>query len=92
MTCSLPGPVLPTGVYPETLRAKADYWDVWSAMFRDNFFKPQETGAGPPHGIHDTSESRGADARLNRGEDLIRNEGSSFRAMRYVGCRHRQSQ
>jgi hypothetical protein len=27
---------------PETLRAKADYWDVWSAMFRDNFFEPQE--------------------------------------------------
>ena len=27
---------------PEAQRAKADYWDVWSGMFRDNFFKPQE--------------------------------------------------
>ena len=27
---------------PEAQRAKADYWDVWSGMFCDNFFKPQE--------------------------------------------------
>ena len=26
----------------EAKRAKADYWDVWSGMFRDNFFKPME--------------------------------------------------
>jgi hypothetical protein len=25
----------------ETKRAKADYWDVWSDLFRDNFFKVQ---------------------------------------------------
>ena len=27
---------------PEAQRAKADYWDVWSGMFRDNFYKPME--------------------------------------------------
>jgi hypothetical protein len=27
---------------PEAQRAKADYWDVWSAMFRDNFYKHME--------------------------------------------------
>ena len=27
---------------PEAQRAKADYWDVWSGMFRDNFYKRLE--------------------------------------------------
>jgi hypothetical protein len=27
---------------PEAQRAKADYWDVWSGMFRDNFYKRME--------------------------------------------------
>jgi hypothetical protein len=29
-------------VTPEAQRAKADYWDVWSGMFRDNFYKRME--------------------------------------------------
>jgi alpha-L-rhamnosidase len=71
---------------PETLRAKADYWDVWSAMFRDNFFKPQEDwcrARNMEYMTHLNHEELMLD--LNRGEDLIRNEGSFFRAMRYVG-------
>ena len=27
---------------PEAQRARADYWDVWSGMFRDNFYKRME--------------------------------------------------
>ena len=71
---------------PETLRAKADYWDVWSAMFRDNFFKPQQdwcTARHMEYMTHLNHEELMLD--LNRGEDLIRNEGSFFRAMRFVG-------
>ena len=70
----------------ETLRAKADYWDVWSAMFRDNFFKPQQDWCAAhnmDYMTHLNHEELMLD--LNRGEDLIRNEGSFFRAMRYVG-------
>lgn len=26
----------------EAKRVKADYWDVWSGLFRDNFFKPMQ--------------------------------------------------
>ena len=29
-----------TPLTPEAQRAKADYFDVWSGMFRDNFYKP----------------------------------------------------
>jgi hypothetical protein len=71
---------------PETLRAKADYWDVWSAMFRDNFFKPQQDWCrtrNMEYMVHLNHEELMLD--LSRGEDLIRNEGSFFRAMRYVG-------
>jgi hypothetical protein len=71
---------------PEALRAKADYWDVWSAMFRDNFFKPQAdwcSARGMEYMLHVNHEELMLD--LARGEDLIRNEGSFFRTMRYVG-------
>ncbi len=71
---------------PETLRAKADYWDVWSAMFRDNYFKVQQEWCAAHHMdfmVHLNHEELMID--LARGEDLVRNEGSFFRAMRYVG-------
>ena len=71
---------------PEVLRAKADYWDVWSAMFRDNFFKVQEDwckARNMDYMVHLNHEEIMLD--LAHGEDLIRNEGSFFRAMRYVG-------
>jgi len=69
------------------LRAKADYFDVWSAMFRDNFYKPQQDwcrARGMDYMVHLNHEeimmSRGGN-----GEDLIKNEGSFWRDMRYVG-------
>lgn len=65
---------------PEAQRAKADYWDVWSGVFRDNFFKPQV----------DWCKARNMEymVHLNHEEkmiDLIRNEGSFFCDLRYVG-------
>jgi hypothetical protein len=71
---------------PEALRAKADYWDVWSGMFRDNFYKPMEDWCrshGMDYMLHlnheETMVSRGG------GEDMTRNEGSFWRDMRYIG-------
>ncbi len=68
------------------LRAKADYWDVWSALFRDNFFKPQEDwcrARNMSYMMHLNHEE--IMMGRNGGEDLIKNEGSFWRTMRYVG-------
>ena len=70
----------------ESRRVKADYWDVWSGMFRDNFYKP----------LQDWARARGMDymGHLNHeetmlsptgGEGMISNEGSFWRDMRYMG-------
>jgi len=66
-------------------RAKADYWDVWSGMFRDNFYRPLAdwcAARGMGYMTHLNHEELMID--WNRGEDLVRNEGSFFRDMRYV--------
>ncbi|HVS69948.1 MAG TPA: glycosyl hydrolase [Phycisphaerae bacterium] len=66
-------------------RAKADYWDVWSGMFRDNFYKRMQDWCekrGMQFMVHLNHE----ELQVNpRGEDMIKNEGSFFRDMRYVG-------
>jgi hypothetical protein len=65
-------------------RAKADYWDVWSGMFRDNFYKPQQewcNARNMEYMVHMNHE----EVMMSRGEDLIKNEGSFWRDMRYVG-------
>jgi hypothetical protein len=70
---------------PEAARAKADYWDVWSGMFRDNFFKPIEEwceARNMQYMMHLNHEEVMVSAR---GESMITNEGSFFRAMRYCG-------
>ncbi len=70
---------------PEAQRAKADYWDVWSGLFRDNFFKVQADwcqARGLEYMLHLNHEETMLDLPL--GEDLIRNEGSFFRDMRYT--------
>jgi len=70
---------------PEARRAKADYWDVWSALFRDNFYKL----------VNGWCEARGMEymSHLNHEEtmldlahegDMMRNEGSFFRDMQGV--------
>ena len=68
---------------PEAQRAKADYFDVWSGMFRDNFYKPQEdwcNARNMEYMVHLNHEEN-----AGRGEGLIANEGSFWRDMRYVG-------
>jgi hypothetical protein len=69
---------------PEAQRAKADYFDVWSAMFRDNFYKHMEdwcTARNMEFCVHLNHEEK----MLGRGEGMISNEGSFWRDMRYVG-------
>lgn len=70
---------------PEVMRAKADYWDVWSTMFRDNFYKPQSDWCeahGMGYMVHLNHEELMLD--MQHPEDMIHNEGSFFRDMRYV--------
>jgi len=63
----------------EQMAAKADFWDVWSDMFRDNFFKVQA----------DWCEANKMEymVHVNHEEklmDLARSEGDYFKTMRYV--------
>lgn len=65
---------------PEAQRAKADYWDVWSGMFRDNFYKPQEEWCN--------ARNMEYMMHLNHEETmmaLVNSEGSFWRDMHYVG-------
>jgi hypothetical protein len=69
---------------PEAQRARADYWDVWSGMFRDNFYKRMEawcTARNMEFCVHLNHE----ETMLSGGGDMIHNEGSFWRDMRYVG-------
>ena len=68
----------------EAQRAKADYFDVWTQMFRDNFYKRLEdwcTARNMEFMIHLNHEEK----MLGRGEGMISNEGSFWRDMHYVG-------
>ena len=65
-------------------RAKADYWDVWSGMFRDNFYQRMEawcTARNMEFCVHLNHE----ETMMGGGGDMIKNEGSFWRDMRYVG-------
>jgi alpha-L-rhamnosidase len=69
---------------PEAQRARADYWDVWSGMFRDSFYKRMENWCTARHMefmVHLNHE----ELMMAGGGDLIKNEGSFWRDMRYVG-------
>jgi hypothetical protein len=63
----------------EERRAKADYWDVWSALFRDGFFQPQAEWC-VHHNMEYLVHLNHEDAMLQ----LVRSEGDFFRAMRPV--------
>jgi len=64
----------------EARRMKADYWDVWSALFRDNFFTVQAEWCREnriEYIVH-----------LNHEDQLpwlVRSSGDYFRNMRHVG-------
>lgn len=60
--------------------AKADYWDVWSDLFRDNFFKVQADWCSAnnlEYMVHIDHEDKLM--------DLAKTEGDYFKDMRYVG-------
>jgi hypothetical protein len=72
------------GLTAEAQRAKADYWDVWSGLFRDHFYKLMEEWCKARQMefmVHLNHE----ELMMGGGGDMIRNEGSFFRDMRYVG-------
>ena len=59
--------------------AKADYWDVWSDLFRDNFFKVQADWCAAnnlEYMVHIDHEDKLM--------DLAKTEGDYFKDMRYV--------
>jgi hypothetical protein len=74
------GPPLPPAKLTDAeLRAKGDYYDVFSQMFRDGFFKPQGLWCAA-HGVE-------YQVHLNHEEmemDLTRSEGDFMRDMKYV--------
>jgi len=69
----------------EAWRIKADYYDVWSGIFRDSFFGEQAAWCARnnvEYLVHLNHEEQGL--RLELPEDLTRNEGDFFRDMRHV--------
>jgi hypothetical protein len=74
------GPPLPAAQLTEKeLHAKGDYYDVFSRMFEDGFFKPQGVWCAE-HGVE-------YQVHLNHEEmemDLTRSEGDFVRDMKYV--------
>jgi hypothetical protein len=63
----------------EQQRAEADYWDVWSDLFRDGFFRP----------LGDWCAANGLEylVHLNHEDQmmaLVRSEGDFFKDMRFV--------
>jgi hypothetical protein len=63
----------------EEQRAKADYWDVWSDLFRDNYFSVQAewcAANGVEYMVHLNHE--------DKLRELARSEGDYFKTMRHV--------
>ncbi len=72
-------PAAPVKLTDAELRAKGDYYDVFSQMFRDGFFKPQGDWCAA-HGV-------AYQVHLNHEEmemQLVRSEGDFLRDMKYV--------
>jgi hypothetical protein len=68
----------------EAWRVKADYWDVWSGLFRDTFFGVQAEWCAKnniEYLVHLNHEEHAL--RLDLPEDHIRNEGDFFRDLRH---------
>jgi hypothetical protein len=64
----------------EEKRAKADYWDVWSSLFRENFFDIQANWCAQnniEYNVHLNHEEMGP--------ALVKSEGDFFKDMRHVG-------
>jgi len=63
----------------EAKRARADYWDVWSRIFSETFFKMQFEWCEKNGLLYTVHLNHEDDMRL-----LTRSEGDFFRCMRYV--------
>ena len=74
-----------TPLTAEAQRVKADYWDVWSVMFRDNFYKPMEDWCRAHHMDYMSHLNHEETMTNARGESMITNEGSFWRDMRFMG-------
>jgi len=61
-------------------RIRADYWDVWTGLYRDNFFKPQAEWCAR-HGM-DYLVHLCAEGDMKK---LLALNGDYFRCQRYVG-------
>lgn len=72
-------PALTPALNEDERRAKADYWDVWSALFRDAFFQPQAEWCAR-HNMEYLVHLNHEEAMMQ----LVRSEGDFFRAMRPV--------
>jgi len=70
----------------ESKLAYADYFDVWSGMFRDNFYKPMEDWCRA-HGMDYMMHLNHEETMISRNgaESMTKNEGSFYRDMRYIG-------
>ncbi|KAI9449248.1 hypothetical protein F5148DRAFT_1291713 [Russula earlei] len=64
---------------PQQKLAKADFWDVWSDLFRDNYFKIIADWCAA-NGLEYTMHIDHEDQLMS----LVRNEGDFFKTMRYV--------
>ncbi len=72
-------PGIPIHLTPAQIRIKGDYYDVFSQMFADGFFKPQSDWCAANHLEYEV--------HLNHEElemELVRSEGSFFRDLRAV--------
>ena len=78
--------IFATPMTEEARRANADYFDVWSGMFRDNFYKPMQEWCRA-HGMDYMMHLNHEEIMLSRGggESMTKNEGSFFRDLRYMG-------
>jgi len=68
-----------THLSDEARRVKADYWDVWSDLFRENFFRVQADWCAAnnvEYMVHLNNE--------HIMPSLVRSEGDYFKDMRYV--------
>jgi len=69
----------PPKLTDQELRAKGDYYDVFSIMFRDGFFKPQFDWCAA-HGVEYQVHLNHEEAEM----ELTRSEGEFIRDMKYV--------
>jgi hypothetical protein len=72
-------PPAPVKLTDNELRAKADYYDVFSQMFEDGFFKPQGVWCAA-HGVSYQTHLNHEETEM----DLTRSEGDFERDMKYV--------